>query len=92
MNLLPFLEKNNYSFMELNAALLKAKHWNQNRQERCLPITMYLMSVEYKPHPIQFYHKFALKSLCKLRSEVVKQRSFYETTMADILDMTISRV
>ena len=94
MNLMLFLEKNNYSFMELNAALVKnfieSKTLRRTKTDKkdAYQITMYLMSVEYKPHPKQFYHKFALKSLCRLRSKLVKQRSYYETTMTNILDMT----
>lgn len=94
MNLMLFLEKNNYSFMELNAALVKnfieSKTLRRTKTDKkdAYQITMYLMSVEYKPHPKQFYHKFALKSLCRLRSKLVKQKSFYETTMTNILDMT----
>ena len=94
MNLMLFLERNNYSFMELNAALVKkiieGKTLRKTKTDKkdAYQITMYLMSVEYKPHPKQFYHKFALKSLCRLRSKLVKQRSFYEMTLTNILDMT----
>ena len=94
MNLMLFLEKNDYSFMELNAALVKnfieSKTLRRTKTDKkdAYQITMYLMSVEYKPHPKQFYHKFALKSLCRLRSKLVKQRSYYETTMTNLLDMT----
>ena len=94
MNLMLFLERNNYSFMELNAALVKkfieSKTLRKTKTDKkdAYQITMYLMSAEYKPHPKQFYHKFALKSLCRLRSKLVKQRSFYEMTLTNILDMT----
>ena len=37
-------------------------------------ITKYLISVDYKPHPKQFYHKFALKSLSRKRDKLVFQR------------------
>lgn len=94
MNLMLFLEKNNYSFMELNAALVKkfieGKTLRKTKTDKkdAYQITMYLMSVEYKPHPKQFYHKFSLKSLCRLRSKLVKQRSFYETILTNVLDLT----
>ena len=94
MNLMLFLERNNYSFMELNAALVKkfieGKTLRKTKTDKkdAYQITMYLMSVEYKPHPKQFYHKFALKSLCRLRFKLVKQRSFYEMTLTNVLDMT----
>lgn len=94
MNLMLFLERNNYSFMELNAALVKnfieSKTLRRTKTDKkdAYQITMYLMSTEYKPHPKQFYHKFALKSLCRLRSKLVKHRSYYETTLTNILDMT----
>ena len=94
LNLMLFLERNNYSFMELNAALVKkfieGKTLRKTKTDKkdAYQITMYLMSVEYKPHPKQFYHKFALKSLCRLRFKLVKQRSFYEMTLTNVLDMT----
>lgn len=93
MNLMLFLEKNNYSFMEFNPALVKefikgqTLRRTKTDKKDATWITRYLMSVDYKPHPKQFYHKYSLKSLSRLREKLVKQRSYYEVTLTNILDM-----
>ena len=93
MNLKLFLEKNNYSFMEFNPALVKKFISGQTLRKTktdkkdAFQITRYLMSVEYKPHPKQFYHKYSLKSLSRMREKLVKQRSYYEVQLTNILDL-----
>ena len=69
---------------------LKTLRKTKTDKKDAYQITVYLMSIEYKPHPKQFYHKFALKSLCRLRTKLVKQRSYYDITLTNILDMTFS--
>ena len=93
MNLKLFLEKNNYSFMEFNPALVKKfiagqtlRRTKTDKKDAML-ITKYLISVDYKPHPTQFYHKYSLKSLTRLREKLVKQRSYYEVQITNILDI-----
>ena len=93
MNLKLFLEKNNYSFMEFNPALVKRfistqtlRRTKTDKKDAML-ITKYLISVDYKPHPKQFYHKFALKSLSRKREKLVKQRSYYLVQLTNILDL-----
>lgn len=69
MNLKLFLEKNNYSFMEFNPALVKqfisgqTLRRTKTDKKDAYQITKYLISVDYKPHPKQFYHKYSLKSI-----------------------------
>ena len=93
MNLMLFLEKNNYSFMELNPALVKKFISTQTLRRTktdktdAIAIARYLMSLDYKPHPKQFYHKYALKSLSRRRSSFVHQRSYYKTELTNILDI-----
>ena len=94
MNLKLFLEKNNYSFMEFNPALVKRfistqtlRRTKTDKKDAML-ITKYLISVDYKPHPKQFYHKYSLKSLSRMREKLVKQRSYYEVQITNILDVT----
>ena len=93
MNLKLFLEKNNYSFMEFNPALVKKFISGQTLRKTktdkkdAFQITRYLMSVEYKPHPKQFYHKYSLKSLSRMREKLVKQRSYYEVQLTNVLDL-----
>lgn len=93
MNLKLFLEKNNYSFMEFNPALVKqfikgqTLRRTKTDKKDAFQITKYLMSVDYKPHPKQFYHKFSLKSLSRKRDKLVTQRSYYLNQITNILDL-----
>jgi len=93
MNLKLFLEKNNYSFMEFNPVLVKRfistqtlRRTKTDKKDATL-ITKYLISVDYKPHPKQFYHKYSLKSLSRMREKFVKQRSYYEVQLTNVLDI-----
>ena len=92
MNLKLFLEKNNYSFMEFNPKLVKEFISGQTLRKTktdkkdAYQITRYLISVDYKPHPKQFYHKYSLKSLSRMREKCVKQRSYYEVALTNVLD------
>ena len=94
MNLKLFLEKNNYSFMEFNPALVKefikgqTLRRTKTDKKDAYQITKYLISVDYKPHPKQFYHKYSLKSLSRMREKFVKQRSYYEVALTNVLDHT----
>ena len=93
MNLMLFLEKNNYSFMEFNPSLVKEFIKSQTLRKTKTDkadakwVTKYLISVDYKPHPKQFYHKYALKSLSRRRSSFVHQRSNYKVELTNILDI-----
>ena len=93
MNLKLFLEKNNYSFMGFNPALVKqfikgqTLRRTKTDKKDAFQITKYLMSVDYKPHPKQFYHKFSLKSLSRKRDKLVTQRSYYLNQITNILDL-----
>lgn len=93
MNLKLFLEKNNYSFMEFNPALVKqfikgqTLRRTKTDKKDAFQITKYLMSVDYKPHPNQFYHKFSLKSLSRKRDKLITQRSYYLNQITNILDL-----
>lgn len=93
MNLKLFLEKNDYSFMEFNPNMVKQFIKSQTLRKTKTDkkdatwITKYLISVDYKPHPKQFYHKFALKSLSRKRDKLVFQRSYYLVQITNILDL-----
>lgn len=93
MNLKLFLEKNDYSFMEFNPNLVKQFIKSQTLRKTktdkkdAIWITKYLISVDYKPHPRQFYHKFTLKSLSRKRDKLVFQRSYYLVQITNILDL-----
>ena len=94
LNLKLFLEKAHYSFMEFNPVLLAKFNKSQTLRRTktdaidCASIARWLMTVEYKPYPIGFYHTYSLKSLTRLRDTLVKQRSFYIVKMTNVLDHT----
>lgn len=91
-NLKHFLENAHYSFMESNPALInKFIHAQTLRRTKTDPIdsrsiARWLMTVEYKPYPIGFYHIYSLKSLTRLRDSVIRQRSLYMVKLTNILD------
>ena len=93
LNLKLFLEKTHYSFMEVNPALLskfiKGQTLRKTKTDAIdsRSIAHWLMSVEYKPYPMEFYHMYSLKSLTRLRDSLVKQRSFYLVKITNILDL-----
>lgn len=92
-NLMLFLEENNFSFMEFNASLVKkfilttTLRKTKTDKKDAISITKYLMSVDYKPYPKQFYHKYALKSLTRRREAFVHQRSYFKVELTNILDI-----
>ena len=45
------------------------------------------MSIPYKPNSKLFYHKYSIKSLSRLRENLVKQRSRYMVQLTNILDI-----
>lgn len=93
INLKLFLEKHNFSFMEVNPYTLKQFIKSQTLRRTktdkadAIAIAQKLISVPYKPYPKLFYHIFSLKSLTRLRNSLVKQRSFYLVQITNVLDM-----
>ncbi len=96
LNLKLFLENAHYSFMEFNPVLLSKFNKSQTLRRTktdaidCAAIARWLMTVEYKPHPVGFYHAYSLKSLTRLRDSLVRQRSFYLVKITNVLDHTFS--
>ena len=94
LNLKLFLENAHYSFMEFNPVLLSKFNKSQTLRRTktdaidCAAIARWLMTVEYKPYPIGFYHIYSLKSLTRLRDSLVRQRSFYLVKITNVLDHT----
>ncbi len=92
LNLKLFLEKNNYTFMEFQPALIsqygKALSLRKTKTDAidARTIARWLMNVDYKPYPHSFYHNYSLKSLSRLRFSLIKQRTFYLIRLTDILD------
>jgi len=98
MNLKLFLEENNFSFMEFNPSLVKKFIESQTLRKTKTDkadarwINKYLLSMDYKPHPKQFYHKYALKSLSRRRTTIVRQRSQYMLEITNILDLIFPEI
>ena len=76
LNLELFLEKAHHSFMEVNPVLIseykKSTSLRRTKTDSvdCEFIARWLMTVEYKPHSIGFYHSYSLKSLTRLRENM----------------------
>ena len=92
LNLKLFLEKNGYSFMELNPLLVnkfvKGQTLRRTTTDKLCAnaIARYMLQVEYKPYPASFYHNYSLKSLTRLRDKLVRQRSGYLVRLTNVLD------
>lgn len=93
LNLKLFLEKNNYTFMEFNPLLitefknsLSLRKTKTDKVDAKL-ICHKLISVTYNPNSNLFYHKISLKSLTRLRQNLVKQRSKYMVGLTNLLDI-----
>jgi transposase len=94
MNLKLFLENNNYSFMEFNPLLvkefIKAQSLRRTKTDKAdsLAICQKLMSVPYRSNSNQLYHIYSLKSLCRTREMLVKERSKFIVQITNTLDVT----
>ena len=93
LNLKLFLEKNGYTFMEFNPLLVKEfyksltlRRTKTDKVDASI-ICQKLMSVPYKPNSYLFYHKYSIKSLSRLRENLVKQRSKYMVQITNVLDV-----
>lgn len=92
-NLKIFLEENNFSFMEINPILIsrfsKATTLRRTKTDKidaCL-IALYLSTIDYKPYPTKSYHVRNLKSLCRTRESLVKERSLQIVKLTNVLDL-----
>ncbi len=92
-NLKIFLEDNNFSFMEFNPILIsrfsKATTLRRTKTDKIDAhlIALYLSTVDYKPYPIKSYHIRNLKSLCRARDSLVKERSLQLVKLTNVLDL-----
>ena len=97
-NLKLFLDKNGYSYMEFNPLLVKrefsSKTLRRTKTDKvdARKLAIYLLSVSYKPNPNPSYHLECLKSLTRLRENLVKQRSIYKVQLTNILDIIFPEV
>ena len=94
MNLELFLIDREYSFMKVNPLVihqfLKAQSLRRTKTDKAdaISICKYLMSVPYKPNSSVLYQIYSLKSLCRCREKLIKQRSAIANILTKQLDIT----
>ena len=92
MNLEFFLIDKEFSFMKINPLIikqfLKTRSLRRTKTDKtdALNIAEYLMSVPYKPNSLLFYHIYSLKSLCRTREQLIKERSKFAVLLTNELD------
>ena len=92
LNLELFLTNQDYSFMKVNPLVvhqfLKARSLRRTKTDKADSFTMasYLMSIQYKPNSYLLYNIYTLKSLCRSREQLIKERSKFEVLLTNELD------
>jgi len=92
MNLELTLIDQGYSFMKMNPLVihqfLKARSLRRTKTDKAdsLTIANYLMSVPYKPNSNLLYNIYTLKSLCRSRETLIKERSKFAILLTNELD------
>ena len=92
MNLEFFLIDKGFSFMKINPLIikqfLKTRSLRRTKTDKtdALNIAEYLMSVPYKPNSLLLYHIYSLKSLCRTREQLIKERSKFAVLLTNELD------
>ena len=92
LNLELFLIGQEYSFMKMNPLIihqfLKARSLRRTKTDKAdaLTIVQYLMSVPYKPNSNLLYNIYTLKSLCRARELLIKERSKFAILLTNELD------
>ena len=92
MNLELFLIDKEFSFMKINPLIikqfLKTRSLRRTKTDKAdaLNIAEYLMSIPYKPNSLLLYHTYSLKSLCRTREQLIKERSKFSVLLTNELD------
>lgn len=92
LNLELFLSNQGYSFMKMNPLVvhqfLKARSLRRTKTDKAdsLTIANYLMSISYNPNSDLLYNIYTLKSLCRSREQLIKERSKFEVLLTNELD------
>lgn len=98
LNLELFLTNQGYSFMKMNPLVvhqfLKARSLRRTKTDKADSLTManYLMSVQYKPNSDLLYNIYTLKSLCRSREQLIKERSKFEVLLTNELDKSFPEI
>ena len=94
LNLELLLIDQGYSFMKMNPLVihqfLKARSLRRTKTDKAdsIAIANYLMSVPYKPNSNLLYNIYTLKSLCRSREQLIKERSKFYILLTNELDLT----
>ena len=94
LNLELLLIDQDYSFMKMNPLVihqfLKARSLRRTKTDKAdsLTIANYLMSVPYKPNSHLLYNIYTLKSLCRSREQLIKEKSKFQVLLTNELDKT----
>lgn len=92
LNLELFLTNNGYTYIKTNPLIihqfLKARSLRRTKTDKADSITIakYLMSVPYQPNSDLLYTIFTLKSLCRARENLIKERSKFAVLLTNELD------
>ena len=92
LNLELFLIDQGFSFMKMNPLVihqfLKTRSLRRTKTDKAdsLTIASYLMSVPFKPNSDLLYHIYTLKSLCRARELLIKERSKFLVLLTNELD------
>lgn len=92
LNLELFLIDQGFSFMKINPLVihqfLKARSLRRTKTDKVdsLTIASYLMSVPYEPNSSLLYNIYTLKSLCRSREQLIKERSKFAVLLTNELD------
>ena len=92
LNLELFLIDQGYSFMKMNPLVihqfLKARSLRRTKTDKAdsISIANYLMSVPFKPNSHLLYTIYTLKSLCRSREQLIKERSKFQVLLTNELD------
>ena len=92
VNLELFLIDQGYSFMKMNPLVihqfLKARSLRRTKTDKAdsLTVASYLLSVPYKPNSHLLYNIYTLKSLCRSREQLIKERSKFQVLLTNELD------
>src|SRR5574344_2346658 len=98
LNLEYFLTNQGFSFMKTNPLVvhqfLKARSLRRTKTDKAdsFTICQYLMSVPYKPNSYRLYHINTLKSLCRAREQLIKERSKMAVLLTNQLDLTFPEI
>ena len=98
LNLELFLIDQGFSFMKMNPLVIhqffKARSLRRTKTDKAdaLSIVQYLMSVPYKPNSNLLYNIYSLKSLCRTRELLIKERSKFAVLLTNELDKSFPEV